>query len=69
MKIKLMLKELSPFKHSYAGQLSCAIGYGAFLHYRVWILCNKLLQFSTDCFQTLYTCTCWDHIADEHVSF
>ena len=34
MKIKLILTELSSFKHSYFGQLSCTVEYGAFLHYR-----------------------------------
>ena len=58
MKMKLILTESLPLKLSYFGQLSCTIEYEAFLHYRICSLCNKLPQFSTDRFQTLYTYTC-----------
>ena len=35
MKMKSILTELSFFKLSYFGQLSCTVEYGAFLYYRV----------------------------------
>ena len=66
MKMKSTLTELSTFKVSYFGQFSCTVEYGAFLHYRVWSLCNKLLpQFSMDHFQTLY----WSVIMNVHAAF
>ena len=39
---------------------------GNFLHWRVRSLCNKLLQFSVDYFETMHTC---GYIEDVHVNF
>ena len=45
--------ELSHFRH--------------FLHCRVWSLCNQLLQFSMDLYQTLHTCCAYND--NVHVGF
>ena len=59
VELELILTELQPFEHSHFRQLFALSGMG---------LCNQLLlQFSTDHFETMYTCC--GYIEDVHMNF